>query len=50
MTDLPSPDSAAKEAHAWRPERFMVITAHPDDSEFGPAAWAILEREVGKLG
>ena len=23
--------------HAWRPARFMVIAAHPDDADFGPA-------------
>lgn len=27
-------------AHPWQPARFMVITAHPDDSEFGPAGTA----------
>ena len=26
--------------HPWRPARFMVIAAHPDDSEFGPAGTA----------
>src|SRR4249920_88705 len=26
--------------HDWRPDRFMVIAAHPDDAEFGPAATA----------
>ncbi|HEY3522557.1 MAG TPA: PIG-L deacetylase family protein [Candidatus Limnocylindrales bacterium] len=25
-------------AHGWRPKRFMVIVAHPDDADFGPAA------------
>ena len=24
--------------HDWRPDRFMVIAAHPDDADFGPAA------------
>ena len=24
--------------HDWRPGRFMVIAAHPDDADFGPAA------------
>lgn len=24
--------------HPWRPRRFMVIVAHPDDADFGPAA------------
>ena len=23
--------------HTWRPARFMVIAAHPDDADFGPA-------------
>ena len=27
----------AGEPHPWRPAKFMVIAAHPDDSEFGPA-------------
>ena len=27
-------------AHDWRPPRFMVIVAHPDDADFGPAATA----------
>jgi LmbE family N-acetylglucosaminyl deacetylase len=31
----PVPSEAA---HDWRPERFMVIVAHPDDADFGPAA------------
>jgi LmbE family N-acetylglucosaminyl deacetylase len=31
-------DSAAP--HEERPERFMVIVAHPDDADFGPAATA----------
>jgi LmbE family N-acetylglucosaminyl deacetylase len=26
--------------HAWRPARFMVIAAHPDDADFGPAGTA----------
>lgn len=27
-------------AHAWRPDRFMVIAGHPDDADFGPAGTA----------
>lgn len=27
-------------AHTWRPPRFMVIVAHPDDADFGPAGTA----------
>jgi LmbE family N-acetylglucosaminyl deacetylase len=51
MTDPSvSQDKAAKEAHAWRPERFMVITAHPDDSEFGPAATAARWIDAGSAG
>jgi len=35
------PGSASRpEAHDWRPARFMVIAAHPDDAEFGPAGTA----------
>ncbi len=33
-------ETAARTAHAWRPARFMVIVAHPDDADFGPAATA----------
>ena len=33
-------ETAARTAHTWRPERFMVIVAHPDDADFGPAATA----------
>lgn len=37
-------------AHDWRPGRFMVITAHPDDSEFGPAATAATWIDAGSVG
>ncbi|MBI2775863.1 MAG: PIG-L family deacetylase [Chloroflexi bacterium] len=37
MTDSPT---ATRAHHAWRPERFMLIVAHPDDADFGPAATA----------
>jgi LmbE family N-acetylglucosaminyl deacetylase len=33
-----SDDGPGATAHAWRPARFMVIVAHPDDADFGPAA------------
>jgi LmbE family N-acetylglucosaminyl deacetylase len=36
--------------HAWRPERFMVIAAHPDDSEFGPAGTAARWIDAGSQG
>jgi LmbE family N-acetylglucosaminyl deacetylase len=36
--------------HAWRPDRFMVIAAHPDDSEFGPAGTAARWIDAGSDG
>jgi len=36
--------------HAWRPERFMVIAAHPDDADFGPAATAAAWIDQGSTG
>lgn len=30
-------DSGAEQPHTWRPDRLMVIVAHPDDADFGPA-------------
>lgn len=36
--------------HAWRPDRFMVITAHPDDAEFGPAGTAARWIAAGSVG
>jgi LmbE family N-acetylglucosaminyl deacetylase len=38
------------EAHAWRPDRFLVVTAHPDDAEFGPAATAARWIDAGSIG
>jgi LmbE family N-acetylglucosaminyl deacetylase len=46
MTDIvgrPSP-------HTWRPKRFMVIAAHPDDADFGPAATAAKWIDAGSVG
>jgi len=37
-------------AHAWRPDRFMVIAAHPDDAEFGPAGTAARWIDAGSQG
>src|SRR3954471_11520265 len=37
-------------AHTWRPARFMVIAAHPDDADFGPAATAALWIDAGSEG
>jgi LmbE family N-acetylglucosaminyl deacetylase len=36
--------------HAWRPDRFMVIVAHPDDADFGPAATAACWIDAGSVG
>ena len=41
---------AAPAAHAWRPARFMVIVAHPDDADFGPAATAARWIDEGSEG
>ena len=35
---------------AWRPARFMVIVAHPDDADFGPAATAARWIDEGSQG
>ena len=42
--------TAGATAHAWRPGRFMVVTAHPDDAEFGPAATAASWIDAGSVG
>jgi LmbE family N-acetylglucosaminyl deacetylase len=36
--------------HPWRPARFMVIVAHPDDAEFGPAGTAARWIDAGSEG
>ena len=36
--------------HVWRPARFMVIVAHPDDADFGPAATAARWIDQGSTG
>src|SRR5215212_9509102 len=46
MTD----ESTAVAAHDWRPKRFMVIAAHPDDADFGPAATAARWIDAGSVG
>jgi LmbE family N-acetylglucosaminyl deacetylase len=46
----PGPSQGTAAAHAWRPERFMVIAAHPDDAEFGPAATAARWIDEGSVG
>jgi LmbE family N-acetylglucosaminyl deacetylase len=42
--------TAERVKHAWRPERFMVITGHPDDAEFGPAGTAAQWIDQGSTG
>lgn len=37
-------------AHAWRPGRFLVVAAHPDDADFGPAATAAAWIDAGSVG
>ena len=49
MTEA-SPALTTEEPHTWRPARFMVITAHPDDSEFGPAGTAAAWIDAGSVG
>jgi LmbE family N-acetylglucosaminyl deacetylase len=43
-------DPAATRGHDWRPARFMVIAAHPDDADFGPAATAARWIDAGSEG
>ena len=43
-------ETVARTPHAWRPERFMVIVAHPDDADFGPAATAARWIDEGSEG
>jgi len=42
--------SASATAHDWRPDRFMVIAAHPDDAEFGPSGTAARWIDQGSVG
>ncbi len=37
-------------SHDWRPAQFMVIVAHPDDADFGPAATASRWIDEGSVG
>ncbi len=50
MTDVTPALGAPAEDHAWRPGRFMVIVAHPDDSEFGPAGTVARWIDEGSTG
>jgi LmbE family N-acetylglucosaminyl deacetylase len=42
--------TATEAPHTWRPARFMVIAAHPDDADFGPAATAARWIDEGSVG
>ncbi len=44
------PDASPQAPHTWRPDRFMVIVAHPDDADFGPAATAAAWIRDGSTG
>ena len=55
LRETPSQDDAMTEpgaagAHTWRPDRFMVIAAHPDDAEFGPSGTAAAWIDQGSTG
>jgi LmbE family N-acetylglucosaminyl deacetylase len=43
-------DPATRADHTWRPARFMVIAAHPDDAEFGPSGTAARWIDAGSEG
>ena len=51
MSAEPGDRRPAQDApHAWRPDRFMVIVAHPDDADFGPAGTAATWIDAGSIG
>jgi len=50
MTEEHLPEASAQAPHDWRPARFMVIAAHPDDADFGPAATAARWIDQGSEG
>lgn len=45
-----APPTPTEAPHTWRPARFMVIVAHPDDADFGPAATAARWISEGSKG
>jgi LmbE family N-acetylglucosaminyl deacetylase len=49
-SDANSTIGVAPSVHEWRPGRFMVVVAHPDDADFGPAATAARWIDDGALG
>lgn len=50
MTERTTESRDGATDHAWRPDRFMVIVAHPDDADFGPAATAARWIDAGSEG
>src|SRR5262245_7143680 len=50
MTDERAAEAETPKPHDWRPARFMVIAAHPDDADFGPAATAASWIDQGSVG
>lgn len=51
MKSGPTPaNSSSADSHVWRPDRFMLIVAHPDDADFGPAATAARWIDEGSEG
>jgi len=46
----PRGEPATTDPHPWRPNRFTVIVAHPDDADFGPAATAARWIDEGSIG
>ncbi len=50
MIDSPDDATTRSMAHPWRPARFMVIVAHPDDADFGPAATVARWIDQGSVG
>ena len=51
MSDpTPAADPPDAAPHDWRPARFMVIAAHPDDAEFGPSGTAAAWIDAGSTG
>jgi len=50
VTPRPPAPGERPTPHAWRPQRFLVVAAHPDDAEFGPAATAASWIDAGSVG
>jgi len=46
----PQAPDGAPAPHTERPARFMVVVAHPDDADFGPAATAATWIATGSVG